>query len=93
METKTLPARWRVRRAYRVWGRMRRAWLSVKLQCALAWRALFIDLSNFLLIEHRRVGGFLISGKNSGTHWLRFMLSHAMARRYGCQAARPFERP
>jgi Sulfotransferase family len=72
-----------VRRAYRVWGRMRRAWLSVKLRCALAWRALFIDLGNFLLIEHRRVGGFLISGKNSGTHWLRFMLSHAMARRYG----------
>jgi len=30
-----------------------------------------------------RVDGFLISGHNSGTHWLRFMLSTAIAHRLG----------
>ncbi len=49
----------------------------------MIWRALLIDLSNFHLLQYRTVSGFLVSGKNSGTHWLRFMLSHAMAQRYG----------
>ncbi|THD62014.1 sulfotransferase [Phenylobacterium sp.] len=38
------------------------------------------DLSRFHLLHYAdRVDGFLISGHNSGTHWLRFMLSHAVA--------------
>jgi hypothetical protein len=38
------------------------------------------DLSRFHLLHYaRRVDGFLISGHNSGTHWLRFMLSSAIA--------------
>ncbi len=41
------------------------------------------DLGNFFLYEHRKVDGFLITAKNSGTHWLRHMLSHAMAHQYG----------
>ena len=61
---------------------MRSAWLSFQVTIALAWRALLIDLSNFHLIHYRKVSGFLVSGKNSGTHWLRHMLSHAMAKRY-----------
>jgi hypothetical protein len=40
------------------------------------------DLSRFHLLHYgRRMDGFLISGHNSGTHWLRFMLSSAIAHR------------
>jgi hypothetical protein len=40
------------------------------------------DLSRFHLLHYRRcVDGFLISGHNSGTHWLRYMLSTAIAHR------------
>jgi hypothetical protein len=40
------------------------------------------DLSRFHLLHYgRQVDGFLISGHNSGTHWLRFMLSTAIAHR------------
>ncbi len=40
------------------------------------------DLSRFHLLHYGdRVDGFLISGHNSGTHWLRFMLSAAIASR------------
>ncbi len=40
------------------------------------------DLSRFHLLHYgRRVDGFLVSGHNSGTHWLRFMLSAAIAHR------------
>jgi hypothetical protein len=40
------------------------------------------DLSRFHLLHYAgRVDGFLISGHNSGTHWLRFMLSSAIAHR------------
>jgi hypothetical protein len=41
------------------------------------------DMSNFFLYQHRQVHGFLVTGKNSGTHWVKFMLSCALARRYG----------
>ena len=42
------------------------------------------DLSRFHLLHYGdRVDGFLISGHNSGTHWLRFMLSAAIASRMG----------
>jgi hypothetical protein len=62
---------------------MRSEWAKLQVRIALIWRGLLIDLSNFHLLQYRSVTGFLVSGKNSGTHWLRFMLSHAMARRYG----------
>jgi Sulfotransferase family len=40
------------------------------------------DLSRFHLLHYGgRVDGFLVSGHNSGTHWLRFMLSAAIAHR------------
>jgi len=42
------------------------------------------DLSRFHLLHYgRAVDGFLISGHNCGTHWLRFMLSAAIANRLG----------
>ena len=38
------------------------------------------DLSRFHLLHYgARVDGFLVSGHNCGTHWLRFMLSAAIA--------------
>jgi hypothetical protein len=38
------------------------------------------DLSRFHLLHYgRTVDGFLVSGHNCGTHWLRFMLSAAIA--------------
>ena len=64
-------------------GLMHSAWVRLQVRVALIWRALLINLSNFHLVQYRDVSGFLISGKNSGTHWLRYMLSHAMAQRYG----------
>lgn len=47
-------------------------------------RGLHVDTSNFHLLQYRHVDGFLITGKNSGTHWLRFMLSCAIAEHFGC---------
>jgi hypothetical protein len=42
------------------------------------------DLSRFHLVHYGgRVDGFLVSGHNSGTHWLRFMLSAAIANHLG----------
>jgi hypothetical protein len=46
-------------------------------------RILHNDLSRFHLLQYRHVDGFLITAKNSGTHWLRFMLSQALAAQHG----------
>lgn len=40
------------------------------------------DLTNLSLVRHRHSNGHLISMHQSGTHWLRNMLSLAMARLY-----------
>lgn len=57
-------------------------------QFRFALRVLQADLANFSLFHHRGLHGFLITGKNSGTHWLKFMLSCAIARHFGVQAPR-----
>jgi hypothetical protein len=62
---------------------MRSGLRNLQVRIALAWRAFLIDINNFYLLEYRSVAGHLVSGKNSGTHWLRFMLSHALAHRHG----------
>jgi hypothetical protein len=49
-------------------------------------RRLKINVSNFHPIHYRTADGILVSGRNSGTHWLRFMLSHALAKQYGLPA-------
>jgi len=46
------------------------------------------DVSNFFLYHYRWVHAFLVTGKNSGTHWLKFMLSCALATQYGVPAPR-----
>ncbi len=37
------------------------------------------DISNFALLKHRHFDGFLITMQHSGTHWLKYMLSSALA--------------
>ena len=51
---------------------------GVRLALAAAKR----DLSNFHLLHYRNADAFLVTAKNSGTHWLRFMLSRAIAYDY-----------
>jgi hypothetical protein len=60
--------------------------IGMRDRAALAVRRLAVDLGNFHLLHYRRVDGFLVTAKNSGTHWLRFMLSHALALQHGLPA-------
>ena len=46
---------------------------------AFRWHCFCRDNSNFALITHRHFDGFLVSMKNSGTHWLKHMMSTALA--------------
>jgi hypothetical protein len=48
-------------------------------------RILRADLANFFLFHYRGVDGFLITAKNSGTHWLKFMLSVAIAEEFAVE--------
>lgn len=41
------------------------------------------DVSNFALLHYSGCDGFLVTAKNSGTHWLKYMLSCAIAAQYG----------
>ncbi|MSQ69360.1 MAG: hypothetical protein EXR83_14425 [Gammaproteobacteria bacterium] len=46
---------------------------------AFSWHCLRRDVSNFALLKHRHFDGFLITMQNSGTHWLKHMMSTALA--------------
>jgi len=46
-------------------------------------RLLQADVSNFFLLQYSQVDGFLVTAKNSGTHWFKFMLSCAIAAQHG----------
>jgi hypothetical protein len=48
-------------------------------------RVLRADLGNFGPVQHRYVDGFIFSGKNSGSHWVKYMLSLALAEKHGLQ--------
>jgi hypothetical protein len=60
--------------------------LDFSAKFALLARRLRTDLSNFHLLHYRSIDGFLVTGKNSGTHWLRCMLSHALAHQFDLPA-------
>jgi hypothetical protein len=64
--------------------RRRRAGFGRRL--AFTIRVVRADLANFFLVKYRNCDGFLITGKNSGTHWLKYMLSCAIAQQYGVPA-------
>jgi hypothetical protein len=57
--------------------------LDPEAKFALLARSVHVDVSNFFLIQYRAVDGLIVTGKNSGTHWLRCMLSHALAAEHG----------
>ena len=46
---------------------------------AFHWHCLRRDVSNFALLKHRHFDGFLITMQHSGTHWLKYMMSSALA--------------
>ncbi|MGZ5985645.1 MAG: sulfotransferase domain-containing protein [Caulobacteraceae bacterium] len=46
--------------------------------------------TNLSLLKYYDFQGFLITGQNSGTHWIKWMLSHALAHRYGVEPPRYF---
>jgi len=46
--------------------------------------------TNLALLKYYDFQGFLVTGQNSGTHWIKWMLSHAMAHRYGVAPPRYF---
>jgi hypothetical protein len=52
---------------------------------AFALHCLNRDLTNLALIKHRDWDGYLVTGQHSGTHWIKWMLSWAMAHRYGLE--------
>jgi hypothetical protein len=48
----------------------------------LKYRELETNVNSFHILKYRMVDGFFVSAKNSGTHWLRFMLSAALANHF-----------
>jgi len=46
--------------------------------------------TNLALLKYYDFQGFLVTGQNSGTHWIKWMLSHALAHRYGVEPPRYF---
>jgi cation:H+ antiporter len=55
-----------------------------------AWRNLKRDLSNYQLLHHRNVDGNLVTGMNSGTHWVTVMLATAIAKQHGLELPKYF---
>ena len=43
------------------------------------------EMTNWSLIKHRDWDGYLVTGQHSGTHWIKWMLSWAMAHHYGVE--------
>lgn len=48
------------------------------------------DATNFTMLRYQGFQGHLATGKNSGTHWLKYMLSLAIAAEYGVPPPRYF---
>ena len=47
------------------------------------WHCRRRDLSNFALLKYRDYDGFLITMQHAGTHWLKYMMSTAIANQLG----------
>ncbi len=57
------------------------------------WGQNLRDISNFALIGHRDFQGFLVTGQNSGTQWLTYMLGLALAKHYDVSPPRYVNNP
>ena len=69
--------------AFKQTKRERSSESDVHMDNIFAWRNLKRDLSNFQLLHHRNVDGNLVTGMNSGTHWVTVMLATAIAKHHG----------
>ncbi|KCZ92283.1 hypothetical protein [Hyphomonas johnsonii] len=45
---------------------------------------------NYSVLRHRAFDGMLVTSKNSGTHWLKYMLAVALAESYGIERPKYF---
>lgn len=46
--------------------------------------------TNLAIMKYFDFQGYMITGQHSGTHWIKWMLSHALAHRYGVEPPRYF---
>jgi len=46
--------------------------------------------TNFSVLRHGKFDGFLVTSKNSGTHWVKYMLAVALADTYGIERPKYF---
>ena len=51
----------------------------------LCWRR---DVSNFAMLKYRDFDGFVVTMQHSGTHWLKYMMSVAIAHQYSLEPPR-----
>jgi len=49
------------------------------------------NLFNLSMLKYRDFQGFLVTGQHSGTHWVKWMLSHALAHHYGVEPPKYFD--
>jgi hypothetical protein len=58
----------------------------------LAFKLRCLNRNNFALglIKYINFDGFLITGQHSGTHWIKWMMSHAIAHHYGVSPPKYF---
>lgn len=47
--------------------------------------------TNLSLLKYRDFQGFLVTGQHSGTHWVKWMLSHAIAHHYGVEPPKYYD--
>lgn len=52
---------------------------TVKERVGLLARDTAADFSNFHLLHYRHIDGFMVTAKNSGTHWLKYLISNTLA--------------
>lgn len=55
------------------------------METAYVARVLADNWTNFSVLRHRAFDGFLVTSKNSGTHWVKYMLAVALAETYGIE--------
>lgn len=53
--------------------------VTARERIALLARDTAADFSNFHLLHYRHIDGFMVTAKNSGTHWLKYLISNALA--------------
>jgi hypothetical protein len=49
------------------------------------------DMFALSMLKYQNFQGYLITGQHSGTHWIKWMLSHAIAHHYGVPPPRYFD--